>query len=130
MSLQLSLPVSLQDNILCYPYKGIAKVVSLLSSLLTSLWSGFIQSSLLASQRRESLLSTLLVSLWNISPGHLYKNISSVKYMPSQPEMFLRIPSKPEILLQLILEFIIYLCKQNLKHLRSGFYYIDYYNHL
>ena len=61
--LQLSLPVSLYDNVLCYLYKVISTVVSLISSLLQPLRSKFLQLSLLTSRRSEFLQSSLLISL-------------------------------------------------------------------
>ena len=121
MSLQPSLLVSLQGNILCHLCKGISTVMSLQSSLLALLRSGFLRSSLPASLkseflrsslpvflRSEFLRSSILASIWNIFLQCLYGDISTVTSIPSKPEIFLQsIQSKPEISLQRICEFTI-----------------------
>ena len=61
--LQPSLPVSLYEDILCHFYKGISTFASLLSSLLTSLRSGFLWLSLLTSLQSEILWPSLPASL-------------------------------------------------------------------
>ena len=76
VSLQPSLQVSLQDDILRHFYRGISMVMSLRSSLLISLRSGFLRVSLLASLRSEFLQSSLLTSLRNIFLRRLYRDIS------------------------------------------------------
>ena len=63
VSLQPSLPVSLQDDILHHLYRGISIVMSVGSSLHTSLRSGFLHFYLLPSLRSEFLQSSLHVSL-------------------------------------------------------------------
>ena len=108
LSLQLSLRVSLQENILRRIYEGISATIHLLSSLLTSLRCKVIQPSLHASLRNKFLRSSVLASLWNIFLRHLYEDISTVTPIPSKPEMFVQgIHSKPEILLQNIRGFVI-----------------------
>ena len=119
--LQVSLPVSLHNNILHHLYKGIYTVVCLLLSLLTSLRSELLQSSLLVSLRSEILQSSLFVFLrskylqspilaflWNIFLQRLYKDIPMVTPIPSKPEIFIQgIHPKHEILLQNICKFTI-----------------------
>ena len=63
LSLQVSLRVSLRQNMPHHSYKGISAIVHLLLSLLTSLQSEFLQSSLLMSLRSGILQSFLLTSL-------------------------------------------------------------------
>ena len=78
-------------------------VMSIHPSLLTSLRSGFLQSSLFVSLRSEFLQSSphaslrseflqlsLLVSLWNIFLRRLYRDIYTVTSIPSKFEMFLQ----------------------------------------
>lgn len=60
---QLPLLVSLHDDVLHHLYEGIYMVVSLLTSLLASLRSEFLQSSLLASLKSEFLRLSLFTSL-------------------------------------------------------------------
>ena len=73
LSLQLSIPVSLQDDILRHLCRDISTTMSLQSSLLASLRSGFLQSSLLASLRNGFLQRSLLMSLrsWILQPSLL-----------------------------------------------------------
>ena len=86
--LQPSLLVPLYVDILRHLYKGISTVVSLLLSLLSSLRSEFLWSSLLLSLRSEFLRLSLLASLWNIFLWGLYKDIPTVRPIPSKSEMF------------------------------------------
>ena len=103
VSIQTSLLVSLQDDILHHLCKDNSASIflhsSLLtslrneflqSSLLTSLRNGFLQSSLPVSLRSEFLQSSLLASLWNIFLRSLYRDISKVTSIPSKPEIFLQ----------------------------------------
>ena len=82
-SLQLSLQVSLQENILCRIYIDISTTAHLLLSLLTPLQSKFV-------------LTSPLAYLWKMFLRNLYEDIPTVT----------RIHSKSEILLQYIREFM------------------------
>ena len=116
LSLQLSLKVSLQENILCFIYKGISTTVYLLSSLLkslrckvlksslhVSLQDDDLQSSLLESVRNRIIQTSLLTSLWSkfvltsslvyllkIFLRHFYKDISTITRIHSNSEILLR----------------------------------------
>ena len=104
--LQVSLRMSLRDDILHHLYKGISTIMLLLLSLHTSLQSEFLQPSLLASLRsgilQSSLLTSLqskfvLASLWKIFLRRLYEDILTVTAIPPKPEMLIQgIQVKPE----------------------------------
>ena len=63
LSLQMSLRVSLHEDILCHLYRGIFMTIHLLLSLLTSLRCKILQPSLCASLQSKFLQSSLPVSL-------------------------------------------------------------------
>ena len=118
--LQISLQVSLHEDILYHLYKDISTTIHLILSLLTSLRceviqpylrlslqsevlrsyllaplsSEILQSSLLACLRSGTLWLTLLTSLltclWKIFLRCLYKNIPTATFIPSKPEMFVQ----------------------------------------
>ena len=116
LCLQISLTVSVHDDILHHLYEGISTVVHLLSSLLAPLRSEILRSSLLTSLRNKFLrlsplaslqskfvlasplaslrsnfvLASPLTSLWKIFLRCLYKDIPTVTPIPSKPEMFLQ----------------------------------------
>ena len=62
---QVSLQISIREDILHHFYKGISTIILLLLSISTSLRSEFLQPSLLASLRSGILQSSLLTSLQN-----------------------------------------------------------------
>ena len=100
-----SLLTSLRCEVLQPSLRTSLRSKFLRSSLLVSLRSGILQSSLLASLRsgtlQLSLLTSLPVCLWNIFLQCLYKDIHTVTFIPSKPEIFIQgIHSKPEILIQ------------------------------
>ena len=104
--LQVSLQMSLRDDILHYPYKGISTIMVRPLSLHTSLPHEFLQLSLLASLRSEilqlSLLTPLqskfvLASLWTIFLRRFYEDILTATTIPSKSEILVPgIQVKPE----------------------------------
>ena len=92
--LQISLQMSLREDILHHLYKGISTIMRLLLSLHISLRSEFLQPSLLVSLRSEiiqlSVLTSLpskfvLSALWKLFLRRLYKDILTVTDIPSKP---------------------------------------------
>ena len=103
LSLQISLQVSIHEDILHYLYESISKIVHLLlflltslrceviqTSLLVSLRSGILQSSLLTSLQSKFIFISLLVCLWKLFLRCLYKNISTITCIHSKPEILLQ----------------------------------------
>ena len=90
LSLQPSLPVSLQDDILRRLYQSVSMVVSLQTSLLAFLRSGFLHTLLLTSLRSGFLQLSLLKSLRNVFLQHLYEGISTVPSIQAKPVIFLQ----------------------------------------
>ena len=105
-SVHVSIQISVFEDLLHHLYKCISTVMLLLVSLRTSLLDEFLQPSLLMSIGsvilQSSLLTSLqsnfvLISIWKIFLQCLYRDIHTVKGMPSKPEMFVQgIQVKPE----------------------------------
>ena len=106
-SVQVSIQISILEDILYHLYKRISMVMLLLISLHISLLDELLQPYLLMSLRNGILQSSLLTSLQSnfvltslrkIFLRRFYKDIHAKMGIPSKPEMFVQgIQVKPEI---------------------------------